>query len=283
VLQASLVVEALARSPSFVPYVGCGILSPSLLSAAAGTDDVISEIVAGRRRIAIGLRPDLNGLATIGVDPHAVGYDAAGADALLVLSSGPGRQLALAGPTFASRSIDLTTDFARVELGSAHVELVGENVPTAAFTWWEATALTMIAADLVGAMRGALSRGVDHAMERHQFGVPIGSFQALQHLLADQLVSCEGAEWSVRYAAWAAGELSAEAALMAARTAKAYSSSVARTVVEAALQVFGGIGFTWESWIHVYLRRVIVASNVLGRSAYHYPIIARAASKDPLS
>jgi alkylation response protein AidB-like acyl-CoA dehydrogenase len=156
---------------------------------------------------------------------------------------------------------------------------VGGVISTDEMERWEAKALTAIAADLVGTMDGAIELSVGHAKLRSQFGVPIGSFQAIQHLIADQFVTYEGATWVVRHAAWCADELATTEALVAARTGKAYTSGRARGVAESTVQVLGGTGFLWESWAHVYLRRAILGSVALGNEDHQALEIAISRSK----
>ena len=104
--------------------------------------------------------------------------------------------------------------------------------------------MTAAAADLVGVMQGALDDAVRYAGERTQFGVKIGSFQAVAHLLADALVGVEGARSCLWHAAWAIDHLPVDEARLAARTAKAYASAAGREVVETTVQVFGGIAIS---------------------------------------
>jgi alkylation response protein AidB-like acyl-CoA dehydrogenase len=129
---------------------------------------------------------------------------------------------------------------------------------------WTALGLATTCADLVGATQGAIDVAVDHALHRQQYGKPIGSFQAVQHLLADAVVHVEGSRSTTLYAAWAVDALSPTEALGAAAAAKAYSARAARTACEIAIQVHGGIGNTWECLAHVYLRRVLHSTDVLG-------------------
>lgn len=131
-------------------------------------------------------------------------------------------------------------------------------------------ALTLLAADLLGAMQGSLDAAVEHIKARRQFGVPIGSFQAVQHLAAECLVSIEATRSAVWYAAWAADHEDIDVALEAARTAKAFASEHAVEVVEGALQMFGGIAMTWESPIHVWQRRIHLDRRLLGDEHHHY-------------
>jgi alkylation response protein AidB-like acyl-CoA dehydrogenase len=127
---------------------------------------------------------------------------------------------------------------------------------------WLALALTVTCADLVGAARGAHTLACEYAKVREQYGATIGSYQAVGHLLAESLALIEGAISVLRHAAWAVDELSAAEAIEAARVAKIYCARAAMTVCETSIQVHGGIGNTWECLAHVYLRRVLAASQV---------------------
>jgi alkylation response protein AidB-like acyl-CoA dehydrogenase len=113
-------------------------------------------------------------------------------------------------------------------------------------------------------MRGAVALSTDYAATRRQYGVPVGSFQAVQHLLADALVATEGASSITRHAAWAVDALDPGDALAAGAVAKAYCARAARTVCETAIQVHGGIGNTWDCLAHVYLRRALLSIDVFG-------------------
>jgi alkylation response protein AidB-like acyl-CoA dehydrogenase len=115
-------------------------------------------------------------------------------------------------------------------------------------------------------MRGAIGLAVDYAVSRHQFGRSIGSFQAVQHLLADAYVLMEGSASVARHAAWAVDALPADTALEAAAVAKAYCARAARAVCETSIQVHGGIGNTWECLAHVHLRRALFSGQLLGGS-----------------
>jgi alkylation response protein AidB-like acyl-CoA dehydrogenase len=113
-------------------------------------------------------------------------------------------------------------------------------------------------------MRGAVTLACDYARSRRQYGAAIGSFQAVQHLLADAYVAMEGSRSIALHAAWAVDALDAPGALEAASAAKAYCARAARSVCETAIQVHGGIGNTWECLAHVFLRRALLSSEVLG-------------------
>jgi alkylation response protein AidB-like acyl-CoA dehydrogenase len=129
---------------------------------------------------------------------------------------------------------------------------------------WLALALTLVCADVVGVMRSGLAKAVAYTKERIQYGVPVGSFQAVQHMSADCLVQSEAAASTTKYAAWAVDALPTAEALLAARTAKAYCASVARPVTETIMQIYGGIGQTWEHVAHVHTRRALLDRQILG-------------------
>jgi alkylation response protein AidB-like acyl-CoA dehydrogenase len=111
-----------------------------------------------------------------------------------------------------------------------------------------------IAAESVGVAQRAMEMAVEHARDRHQFGRPIGVFQAVSHACAQMLLEVEGARSAVMFAAWAL-DASPEEAPLAAAMAKAYASDAGWRVPAAALQVLGGIGFTWEHDLHFWLKR----------------------------
>jgi hypothetical protein len=127
-----------------------------------------------------------------------------------------------------------------------------------------ALGLALTCADLVGVMRGAIDLATEYASARQQFGVAIGSFQAIQHLLADAFVAMEGSRSVALHAAWAVDALAPDEALTAAYLAKAYCSRAGRSVCETAVQVHGGIGNTWDCLAHLYLRRALVSIEMFG-------------------
>lgn len=161
-------------------------------------------------------------------------------------------------PASAPRSVDLTRSLVGVvESPEALAELSDEDAGR-----WYALALTATTADLVGAARGTLALATEYAKVREQYGATIGSYQAVRHLLAEGLALIEGSISVLRHAAWAVDELPAVEAIEAARIAKIYSARAALTVCETSIQVHGGIGNTWDCLAHVYLRRVLSATEL---------------------
>jgi alkylation response protein AidB-like acyl-CoA dehydrogenase len=249
-LNAALVVEQLARGVSAVPYLGT-VLSLGLLHAAAPHGEEITEILAGRPGCVVVDRT-LSALA-----PHGIAVDV-GPGALAVGAEGGVVRTATLGAHL--DGLDLSRPLAHAVGGGTEIGAIS----SAAGTRWQAQALAWLCADLVGSCTGALEGAVAHARVRRQFGRPIGSFQAVQQLCADQLVTVESCRSITWQAAWAVDALNPAEALLQAQMAKAYCSEAARTVCEAAIQVWGGLGMTWECPAHRYLRRALLDRQLLG-------------------
>jgi alkylation response protein AidB-like acyl-CoA dehydrogenase len=124
------------------------------------------------------------------------------------------------------------------------------------------------AAELLGIGSAALELAVSYAKQREQFGRPIGSFQAVKHRCADMLVDVEGMRSAVYYAAWSLGADERDRSV-AASTAKTWCSDAGRRVTASCLQVHGGIGFTWESDVHLYLKRAQLDEVSFGDAVFH--------------
>jgi alkylation response protein AidB-like acyl-CoA dehydrogenase len=124
------------------------------------------------------------------------------------------------------------------------------------------------AADMLGSASRALDLAVEHAKDRVQFGRPIGSFQAVKHRCADMLVDVEGMRSTVYWAAWCIGAGDPEASI-AASTAKTWCSDASKRVMSSALQVHGGIGFTWEHDLHFFMKRAQLDQLAFGDASSH--------------
>jgi alkylation response protein AidB-like acyl-CoA dehydrogenase len=148
-------------------------------------------------------------------------------------------------------------------------------------------AATLTSAEMLGAADHVLAMTVEYAKDRVQFGKPIGSFQAVKHMLADALVDVEGMRSTVYYAAWCGAAGDTERSL-AASMAKSWCSDASRRVMGTGLQVHGGIGFTWEHDMHLYLKRAQLDQVSFGDAAFHRDRIAgilraRLEAGEPLS
>jgi len=249
-VEVAIVAEELARGLADTAFLG-PTLAADLRRIAGVPDAGVRETVA--------LRPDLTGPATPG--GVAVAIDAAGtAAALLLAPDGTIRTVELVVGV-GTAGIDLTRPTCPVPDSDGEVigELAHDDVCR-----WTALALATTTADLVGTMQGALDLAVGYAKDRSQYGVRIGSFQAVGHMLAEALVHLEGSRTALLHAAWAVDTLESADAVAAAASAKAYAARAAREVCEIAIQVHGGIGNTWECLAHLHLRRALLATDVLG-------------------
>jgi alkylation response protein AidB-like acyl-CoA dehydrogenase len=175
-------------------------------------------------------------------------------------------------------ALDETRPQARIELRDVPAELLGEDgadVP-GALAGLAGPAAAVLAAEAVGAADAALARTVGHVRAREQFGRPIGSFQAVKHRLADVYVAVQAARSAAYYAAWAAdgpqGPVAGPLALAAALDAQ-------RAAAGEAVQLHGGIGFTWEHDAHLYLKRAASGELLFGPA---HRLRARAADRDGL-
>ena len=129
-------------------------------------------------------------------------------------------------------------------------------------------------AEMLGAARRCLDMSVSYVKVREQFGQVIGSFQAIRHRCAEMLLEVENAHSAVYYAAWAL-EAGAEDAAVAASICKSYVSDAARKVCGDAIQVHGGIGFTWEYDLHLYMKRAKALEPLYGDAEFHRELIVR--------
>jgi alkylation response protein AidB-like acyl-CoA dehydrogenase len=130
------------------------------------------------------------------------------------------------------------------------------------------------AAEMLGAARRCLDMAVEYAKVREQFGQPIGSFQAIRHKCSEMLLEVENSHSAVYYAAWALDD-AADDAELAASVAKAYVGDATRKVCGEAIQVHGGIGFTWEYDLHIYFKRAKALETMYGDADYHRELITR--------
>ncbi|MGX9883327.1 acyl-CoA dehydrogenase family protein [Streptomyces sp. NPDC002276] len=134
-------------------------------------------------------------------------------------------------------------------------------------------AAVALAAEQVGVASRALDMAVEYAKVRHQFGRPIGSFQAVKHLLADVLLDVESARAAAHYALLAAADEDPDLPAVAS-LAKAFCSDACLSASEQNIQVHGGIGFTWEHPAHLYLKRAKTSQLLFGDPAFHRELLA---------
>jgi acyl-CoA dehydrogenase len=213
--------------------------------------------------------PEWDGAGLFGVVPIVAGAPHAEVLVVLARSAGAGEVLVAVDASAdgvevtAHQPLDITGTIGAVTFSGAAAEVLadGIDVPSVLRNAY-GHAVLAVAADSIGVGSRALAMAVDWARERHQFGRAIGSFQAVSHRCADMLVALEGARSQVLAAAEAVLEESGYLADLAA--AAALDAGVIAT--EGALQIHGGIGFTWEHPIHLLLRRAQANSVLVGRA-----------------
>jgi alkylation response protein AidB-like acyl-CoA dehydrogenase len=166
-------------------------------------------------------------------------------------------------------TLDQTRKLARLDFASVPATLIGSpGDGTAVLSHTLDVAAIAQAAEQLGGAQRALDMAVEYAKVRHQFGRPIGSFQAIKHRCADLLLEVESLRSAVQYAAAAVAENSAEVPVVASLV-KAYASEVYFHVAAENIQIHGGIGFTWEHDAHLYFKRAKASELFLGDASYH--------------
>jgi len=193
-------------------------------------------------------------------------------DWIAVVGVGPEVQL-LTPDAVAVRSVR-TVDFSRrmfeVEVtGTGDTHAVDRDAIDAVLV----RATVALAAEMVGTARRMADMSIAYAKERYQFDVPIGSFQAIQHKLADMSLAVERAQSAVQYAAMAldAGDPDRHRAV---HTAKAAAGEAATRAAKDGVQTHGGIGFTWEHDLHLFMRRAYGSEYWMGTTAWHHDRLA---------
>jgi alkylation response protein AidB-like acyl-CoA dehydrogenase len=134
-------------------------------------------------------------------------------------------------------------------------------------------ATVALAAEMVGGAAELLDQVVSYVKDRKQFGAPVGGFQAVQHRAADMLIRIEKARSAVYHAALVADESPGELP-MAASAAKVAANQTCVWCSQQAIQLYGGLGFTWEQDLHLYCKRAKASEYLLGSTSFHLDRIA---------
>jgi alkylation response protein AidB-like acyl-CoA dehydrogenase len=170
----------------------------------------------------------------------------------------------------ARQLVDPGRSIGDVDLDGAPAEALGGTGGTGDLA---ALGAVLVSAEAVGAAARLLEMTIEYVTQRQQFGVVIGSFQAIKHAAADMLVEIETARSAVYYAAWALGSGDAAAA-GAVSMAKAYAAPAAASVADKALALHGAVGFTWEHDLHLFLKRTHTARALFGSAGAHRERVA---------
>ncbi len=255
-VELAVLLEELGYACAATPFLATAVAAAVI--QAGGTDEQ-------RRRWLPGL---ISGELRAGLGAPEFVVDGHGADVVVLLED-DGARLVAGGRAEIELlvAIDPTRRFATVR---------GEGEPLAGDGADRARAA--IAAEVVGVCQRALEMTLEYVKERKQFGVPVGSFQAVSHRCAQMLLHTESARSTAYYAAWAAD---AEPSRLgeAAALAAAAAATGAREVPASAIQAHGGIGFTWEADVHWLYKRGEVDRALLGGVRRHHAVLARAAAQ----
>ena len=280
----AVAVEELGAALLAGPVLGTvGLAVPALM--AAGETTLLPELVEGARTAALAVPApsgwydagavtvvaDADGALT-GEVPHVVDGDA---DVLLVAArhgDAVGLYATEGGLRTPLSTLDPTRHQANVRFdGVAARQVVADAGP--ALTHALRTGIALLAAEQVGGAQRLLDLTVAHAGQRLQFGRPIGSFQAVKHRCADMLVLLEHARSTAQHAAWALQDGLDDPDLAVSVAAATCSEAYQRIALDA-VQLHGGVGFTWEHACHLYVKRAVTDAALLGSPAQHRERIA---------
>jgi alkylation response protein AidB-like acyl-CoA dehydrogenase len=300
-IEQALVLEEIGRAAYAGPYFASSLLGAGVIDATRDPDQMrrwLPDLASGAKKATLALLED-----ALAWQPSAVklGATRSGSDYVL---SGTKRfvpwahvadQILVVARTSEGNGGDGTTVFIidssssglrlepNVEMDHTNktstLHLTDIRVPADAVVGkvdkgWEIVGPVLqraaigAAAEMLGAARRCMEMSVEYAKMRQQFGQPIGMFQAIKHACAEMLLEVENAHAATYYAAWAHDANSPDAAL-AASAAKAYVSEASRKVCGSSIQVHGGIGFTWEYDLHLYVKRAKHLEPLYGDADFH--------------
>ena len=206
--------------------------------------------------------------------------DAAGADLFMVATADGRRHLVESGADGVSvseeESIDTTRRLSTVRFDGVRVA-AADTMPAAEADYYPVffRLCVALAAESTGVAQRSLEMAVEYAKDRQQFGRPIGAYQAVSHRCAQMLLETENSRSAVYGAAWAA-DAEPDSLPLAASMAKAYASDAGWRVPDASIQVHGGIGFTWEHDLHLFLKRGRATAAMFGDAKWHRERVADA-------
>jgi alkylation response protein AidB-like acyl-CoA dehydrogenase len=261
-IELSILCEELGRVVAPVPFLASAMAA--CVIEQAGSDEQRERWLPG---LASG--------ETIGALAGAVDGTAelviSGAEAdvfVLVEDDGSGRLLAAQDAEVSPvAAIDPTRSAARVSAGDGAGEQLEDGCPGLG------RALVAVSSELVGVSERALEMTVAYVKDRKQFGVPVGAFEAVSHRCAQMLLETEQARSLVAFAAWSA-DADPDSLAEAAAMAKAAASQAGREVTAGAIQMHGGIGFTWEADVHWLFKRAQLDAALLGGAGRHRARVA---------
>jgi alkylation response protein AidB-like acyl-CoA dehydrogenase len=256
VVELATLCEELGYACAPVPFLSNALTGIAI--SEWGTDEQRAKWLPG---IASG---EARGASALGPEEPTLVADAQGAAVLGIPSAHTPHLVDAADATIEPLElIDATRSFARVSAES------GEEVAAGPMH----RGMVALAAELTGVAQKALDMAVEYARDRQQFGRAIGAYQGVSHRCAQMLYDVEESRSLTYYAAWTA-DAEPESLPLAAHMAKARASEAAWAVTANALQVFGGIGFTWENDLQFWLKRARVSGELLGTAGEHRDKVA---------
>jgi alkylation response protein AidB-like acyl-CoA dehydrogenase len=276
-IELAIIAEAAGAHVAALPLLGSLALSAQAIAAGGSTaqqSQWLPGLLSGE--IVAGYIDD----AAISLDggklSGAAQFVAHGASAqVFVVTSNDGAWIVPADAAgvavTACTSMDQTRPFARVALSGVDAQPLADAAKAMAAA--HRAGLVTLAAEALGGAQACLDRTVAYAMERVQFGRPIGSFQAYKHRLADMMVEIEQARSAVYWAACAVDESSPEAPL-ALHAAKSFAADTFFRCAGDMIQLHGGIGFTWEHDAHLFFKRARSIQTMLGSGNWHREQVA---------
>ena len=260
-VELAILMEELGYSLAPVPFLSNA--AAGLVLQHAGSDEQRSRWLPG---IASGEARGTAGLARGG--EAALVADADSAEVIVLLEGGGGTVYeASACEIEPVETIDATRRYARVRPYGDGEALARDPAPA------RDRIATALAAELTGICQRTMEMSVSYARDRKQFDRPIGAYQAVSHRCADMLRETESVRSTTLWAAWAA-EAEPETLPLAAAMAKALASDAGWNVTSSAMQVHGGIGFTWEHDLHFFLKRARVDGALFGSAREHRERVA---------
>src|ERR687884_1043667 len=298
-VELALVLDEMGRAAYPGPYFATALLAAGAIAASGQENQMaryLPDMAHGRTRATLALIEDALAWTPTGVRMRAErrgdGFVLSGekrfvpfaeaADLLLAVArtgDGPDGTTVFAVPretaglsTAANVEMDRTNQTSTVRFDG--VSVASADVLGEVDRGWSVIGPTLqraavgAAAEMLGAARRCMDMSVEYAKVRQQFGQTIGMFQAIKHMCADMLLEVENAHAAVDYAAWALDAKAPDAAL-AASVAKSYVGDASRKVCGSSIQVHGGIGFTWEYDLHLYVKRAKHFEPLYGDADWH--------------
>ncbi|MGI9149087.1 MAG: acyl-CoA dehydrogenase family protein [Chloroflexota bacterium] len=298
-VEMALVLEEMGRSAYPGPYFATAVLAASAIAAGGSANQMaryLPDIASGRTRATLAFLEDgvswtasavrlpaerrgdafvLSGTKRFVPFAHVADLvliaarTGGGVDGTTVFAVDPNAHGVRQTPNFEMDHTSKTSTFVLRDVRVGADSVIGQ-----VDRGWDVLGPTLqraavgACAEMLGASRRCMEMSVEYAKVRHQFGQPIGTFQAIKHACAEMLLQVENSHAATYYAAWALDADSPDAPL-AVSAAKAYVSDAARAVCGASIQAHGGIGFTWDYDLHLYVKRAKHLEPLYGDADFH--------------